>query len=211
MFFGSEGIVTAIQCTLDSVSEFFGDLISDIFVIDEYPYLAKAEKSISSRLQHIIDHVWQNSQLFLILCGSSMSFMEYQVLGYESPLYGRRTAQFKIEALKYREIASFLPKLTPEQLSLIYDIMNRRYIDDVLQDSRNENEHSALISMLENIGHESIIVADRGYESYNTIAHLENNGLKYVMRIKTSGGIAHKFNIPHNEEADFTANIIITR
>ena len=93
-----------------------------IFVIDEYPYLAKAEKSISSRLQHIIDHVWQNSQLFLILCGSSMSFMEYQVLGYESPLYGRRTAQFKIEALKYREIASFLPQLTPEQLSLVYGI-----------------------------------------------------------------------------------------
>ena len=96
-------------------------------------------------------------------------------------------------------------------LNALYDIMNRRYIDSVLQDSRNENEHSALISMLENIGHESIIVADRGYESYNTIAHLENNGLKYVMRIKTSGGIAHKFNIPHNEKADFTANIIITR
>ena len=74
-----------------------------------------------------------------------------------------------------------------------------------------ENEHSALISMLENIGHESIIVADRGYESYNTIAHLENNGLKYVIRIKTSGGIAQKFNIPHNEETDFTADIIITR
>ena len=39
-----------------------------IFVIDEYPYLAKAEKSISSRLQHIIDHIWQESKLFLILC-----------------------------------------------------------------------------------------------------------------------------------------------
>ena len=37
-----------------------------IFVIDEYPYLAKAYKSFSSRLQHIIDHTWQNSQLFLI-------------------------------------------------------------------------------------------------------------------------------------------------
>ena len=47
-----------------------------VFVIDEYPYLAKAEKSISSRLQHVIDHVWQNGQLFLILCGSSMTFME---------------------------------------------------------------------------------------------------------------------------------------
>ena len=65
--------------------------------------------------------------------------------------------------------------------------------------------------MIENIGHDSIVVADRGYESYNTIAHLENNGLKYVIRIKTSGGIAQKFNIPHNEETDFTADIIITR
>ena len=93
-----------------------------IFVIDEYPYLAKAYKSFSSRLQHIIDHTWQNSKLFLILCGSSMSFMEKQVLGYESPLYGRRTAQFKLEALHYREIKAFHPILSPEQLSLIYGI-----------------------------------------------------------------------------------------
>ena len=69
-----------------------------VFVIDEYPYLARAEQPISSRLQHMIDRQWQNGRLYLILCGSSMSFMEYQVLGYESPLYGRRTAQFKIQA-----------------------------------------------------------------------------------------------------------------
>ena len=75
-----------------------------VFVIDEYPYLAKADKSVSSRLQHIIDHVWKDGKLFLILCGSSMSFMEYQVLGYESPLYGRRTGQYKIHALNYKEI-----------------------------------------------------------------------------------------------------------
>ena len=43
-----------------------------VFVIDEYPYLAKGEESISSRLQHLIDHVWCNSKLYLILCGSSM-------------------------------------------------------------------------------------------------------------------------------------------
>ena len=96
-------------------------------------------------------------------------------------------------------------------LNALYDIMNQRYMNAVLQDSRNENEHSALISMLRNIGHDSIIVADRGYESYNTIAHLENNGLKYVIRIKTSGGIAQKFNIPHDKEADFSANILLTR
>ncbi len=93
-----------------------------VFVIDEYPYLAKAEKSISSRLQHVIDHVWQNGQLFLILCGSSMTFMEYQVLGYESPLYGRRTAQFKIQALTYREMTAFHQELDVEDQALLYGI-----------------------------------------------------------------------------------------
>ena len=93
-----------------------------VFVIDEYPYLAKSEPSISSRLQHLIDHVWKDSKLYLILCGSSMSFMEYQVLGYESPLYGRRTAQFKIEALNYKETAVFNPQLTVEENALVYGI-----------------------------------------------------------------------------------------
>lgn len=93
-----------------------------VFVIDEYPYLAKAEASISSRLQHLIDHAWSNSKLYLILCGSSMSFMEYQVLGYESPLYGRRTAQFKIEPLTYKETAVFNPDLSNEQNAFVYGI-----------------------------------------------------------------------------------------
>lgn len=93
-----------------------------VFVIDEYPYLARAEKSISSRLQHMIDHFWQDGKLYLILCGSSMSFMEYQVLGYESPLYGRRTAQFKIQALTYREMTVFHPELGAEDQALLYGV-----------------------------------------------------------------------------------------
>lgn len=93
-----------------------------VFVIDEYPYLAGADGSISSRLQHIIDHVWQKSSIYLILCGSSMSFMENQVLGYESPLYGRRTAQYKIQAMTYREITVFNPDLPTDQQALIYGI-----------------------------------------------------------------------------------------
>lgn len=117
-----------------------------VFVIDEYPYLAKAERSISSRLQHIIDHVWQESQLYFILCGSSMSFMEYQVLGYESPLYGRRTAQFKIQALTYREITVFHPDLSFEDQALLYGItggiphyINKLEVEGNLDDALLEN------------------------------------------------------------------------
>ena len=51
-----------------------------------------------------------------------MSFMQNQVLGYESPLYGRRTAQFKIEPLTYKETAVFHPKLSREENAWIYGI-----------------------------------------------------------------------------------------
>lgn len=93
-----------------------------VFVIDEYPYLAKAYPSISSRLQHLIDHTWKDSKLYLILCGSSMSFMENQVLGYQSPLYGRRTGQFKIEPLTYKETAVFNPDLDNVTNSFVYGV-----------------------------------------------------------------------------------------
>ena len=93
-----------------------------IFVIDEYPYLAKAKPAISAKLQHIIDHKWADSKMYLMLCGSSMSFMENQVLGKESPLYGRQTGQLKIEPLDYKETAVFHPNLSFEDNSLIYGI-----------------------------------------------------------------------------------------
>ena len=96
-------------------------------------------------------------------------------------------------------------------LNTLYDLLNRRYMDVVLQDSRTENEHSALISMIKNIRHDSIIVADRGYESYNNIAHFESKGLKYVIRVKSRCGIMEKFNLPIDKEIDFTADILLTR
>ena len=72
-----------------------------VFVIDEYPYLAASFKGISSLLQQYIDLKFKETKLFIILCGSSMSFMENQVLGYQSPLYGRRTMQLKINPLDF--------------------------------------------------------------------------------------------------------------
>lgn len=78
-----------------------------ILVIDEYPYLANTNKSLPSLLQKIIDLEIKETELFLILCGSSMSFMENEVLNYKSPLYGRRTAQIKLHPLDYADSISF--------------------------------------------------------------------------------------------------------
>jgi len=93
-----------------------------VFVIDEYPYLAASDSSVSSVLQHLIDHKFSKTDIFMILCGSSMSFMENQVLGHNSPLYGRRTAQFRIEPLNYLRAAEADPQLSPENNAIIYGI-----------------------------------------------------------------------------------------
>ncbi len=93
-----------------------------IFVIDEFPYLAKAEPGISSLLQNFLDHQFKDTGLFLILCGSSMSFMENQVLGYQSPLYGRRTAQFKLKPFDYLEAGEWFPDYSFEEKALMYGI-----------------------------------------------------------------------------------------
>jgi AAA+ ATPase superfamily predicted ATPase len=80
-----------------------------ILVIDEFPYLVTNNKSIKSILQNIIDHQLKETGLFLILCGSQIGFMEKEVLGAKSPLFGRRTAQFRLEGFDYYDAAKMLP------------------------------------------------------------------------------------------------------
>ncbi len=107
-----------------------------ILVIDEYPYLAQSYTPISSIIQAHIDAKLKDSKLFLILCGSSMSFMEYQVLGYKSPLYGRRTAQFRILPFSFFDSVSFLDNFNKEEKAVIYGITSG--IPEYLTKIRND-------------------------------------------------------------------------
>ena len=110
----------------DELFNYISDVASStgrlILAIDEYPYLAKANPNISSILQRVIDSLWNKTELFLILCGSSMSFMEKQVLGEKSPLYGRRTGQLKLTPIPYYEGVRFFPAWTHEEQLLGYGI-----------------------------------------------------------------------------------------
>lgn len=91
-----------------------------IIIIDEFPYLIDSYKPIPSIFQGIWDEHLQHEPVMLILTGSSVSMMETEILGYHSPLYGRRTAQFKIEELKINHLSSFLPKYNQENLYKTY-------------------------------------------------------------------------------------------
>jgi AAA+ ATPase superfamily predicted ATPase len=93
-----------------------------VLVIDEYPYIARSYKGFASILQLLIDKYKETSKLFLVLCGSSMSFMESEVLGHKSPLYGRRTAQFKILPFDFFESRQFFSNFSGEDMATIYGI-----------------------------------------------------------------------------------------
>lgn len=80
-----------------------------IFLIDEFPYLIEQHKPILSIFQSIWDEILKNENVFLVLTGSSVSMMETEVLGYKSPLYGRRTGQLEIESIKINYLNEFLP------------------------------------------------------------------------------------------------------
>lgn len=94
-----------------------------ILCIDEYPYVARSSKSLASTLQFLIDKFKDNSKLFLILCGSSMSYMEDKVLSYKAPLYGRRTAQFKVLPFEFGETLEYLKSFSDEDKALAYGIV----------------------------------------------------------------------------------------
>ena len=94
-----------------------------VFVIDEYPYLAQSYRPVSSLLQAKIDDEKDASGLYLVLCGSSMSFMEHQVLGYQSPLCGRRTAQIKVELFDVFDSAKLLKGLSAEDAVAWYGMV----------------------------------------------------------------------------------------
>lgn len=94
-----------------------------LLIIDEYPYVARASKSLASTLQLLIDKNKDSSKLFLILCGSSMSYMEDHVLAYKAPLYGRRTAQFKINPFDFFEACRYFTKFSDIDKALAYGIV----------------------------------------------------------------------------------------
>ena len=86
-----------------------------VFVFDELPYAALAAPSLPSTLQVLIDHEFKQTNICMILCGSNEGFMESEVLGRKSPLYGRRSAQIKLQPFDYLDAARMMPGASPEQ------------------------------------------------------------------------------------------------
>ena len=75
-----------------------------VLVIDEFPYLVKTNSAFPSILQNVWDEILKDSNVMLILSGSFISMMQKHALSYDSPLYGRRTAQMRLAPLPFTDI-----------------------------------------------------------------------------------------------------------
>lgn len=110
---------------IEALLTFIGENVSNekiVLVIDELPYWAEKDESILSIFQKYVDIDWKEKEILFILCGSALRFMEERVLSEKSPLFGRRTAQIKLEAFSYKEAAEFVPSYSNEDKAICYGI-----------------------------------------------------------------------------------------
>jgi len=91
-----------------------------VITVDEFPILIESNRAVTSIFQKIWDQNLKNTRTMLILLGSSVAMMETEVLNYKSPLYGRRTAQWKLEPLRLLDVKSFFPEYDLEALVQVY-------------------------------------------------------------------------------------------
>ena len=98
-------------------------------------------------------------------------------------------------------------------LDAVYDLLQHTYIDAAVCGRRKWNEKGVLCNMVDrsNIA-KALIIADRGYESYNLMAHIHEKGWKYLIRVKDihSSGIAAGLDLPDSDVFDVDIDLNLT-
>ena len=159
-------------------------------IIDEFPFIAEENPTVKSVLQHTIDHLWKNnSNIFLILCGSSVSFMETDVMGSKSPLHDRQTSCLEIKPFDYLDSSLFYPNYSNLEKIIAYGILGGipRYLeafDDTL--TLEQNIASKIIERGSYLNEEptNLLKAElRDPNVYNSILSAIANGKNKVQEI----------------------------
>ena len=98
-------------------------------------------------------------------------------------------------------------------LNAMYDLLSHTYVDAFVEGHQVSNEQRALNRMIDRTNILSaIVLADRGYESYNCFAHIQEKGWKFLFRVKDgTGGITSGLDLPNTEEFDLCFNMYLTR
>jgi len=186
--------------SFDSIFDYIAEESAEeriIFVIDEYPYLAKSCPYMNSLLQKYIDNKWKKSNLYFILLGSLVSFMREEVLGVSAPLHGRANLEFKINPFDYKDTALFVPEFNAEENAIVYGLTGgvAKYLEQF--DSRlslDENIEKLFFSRNAFFSEEQIktvITAEKSNPvAYNSIIDAIAKGKTKYNEIQTTTGMS---------------------
>ncbi|MCD8286815.1 MAG: ATP-binding protein [Clostridia bacterium] len=94
-----------------------------VLVLDEFPYMVKNNRSILSVLQKVWDLELRHRNIFIIVSGSTMSFMEKDLLSERNPLFGRIGGSYKLEPLPSLDAMQFFPEYSDEDKIIAYSIL----------------------------------------------------------------------------------------
>ena len=97
-------------------------------------------------------------------------------------------------------------------LNALFDLKQKIYTDAVIQGRMDYNEHSSLQEMVDRSNiRKALVIADRGYESYNSMAHIQEKGWFFLIRVKDSSGIKQGLDLPKTECFDVDISLKLTR
>lgn len=119
---------TSTSPTFASWSDLWDDvaaIIRDdrrILILDELPWAIESDGAMLSSLQYAWDTHFQHTNLILALCGSHIRTME-TVLQRQTPLFGRITAQHRLQPFPFEVIRQFFPTWSPDAQVATYAIV----------------------------------------------------------------------------------------
>lgn len=136
----------------------------------------------------------------------------------ELPVFAVDGSDIQI-ATNPQDEASYFPGLNGQKgynllhLNALYDLSHRIYLDAVIQKRLDLNEHKALQTMVDRSDiPKALIIADRGYESYNNMAHIQEKGWFFLIRIKDGKtGIKEGLELPDKDIFDIHISLKLTR
>lgn len=94
-----------------------------LVVIDEFPYMCRDNRGIPSILQNLWDAELKDHNVMIILCGSSLSFIEKELLSEKNPLYGRATGIYKMKEMGFYDATKFFPDYSPRDKIIAYSVL----------------------------------------------------------------------------------------
>ncbi len=177
---------------LENFFTFVGNSCRDermILALDEIPYIAETDASFLSRFQIAIDTILADKNIYLIISGSAVSFMEKEILSEKSPIFGRRTNQIFLKPFDYLDSAKFVPNYSAEEKAIVFGVTGgvAKYLtlfDDTRTLDQNLIEHYFTTSgYLYEEPHNLLMQEFRTVNTYNSVIEACSNGANKVNEI----------------------------